>query len=423
MPSKARMAAIKLTVVALATCVSLVFAELVLRIFPSLIGVSILAHMEPGIRGEIAARLGLPTLESAIQISTDARSDKGPPFRLPGGNSLTVTYADKVDLALGAIELVQVDRNGLCNEQQKAITAKADILMSGDSFTFCTAVKMEDTAASRLQDIARASVYNLGVRGVGPNEYLEMLKLYAPTFKPKIAIMNIFEGNDLRGMVDNIKFHTGKGGLPKRHTPLREPNKQPARSYALQVIKAGFSIARSQLHKVGLRSKTDPEKVGHNFKYKAMLNGKPFEMNVNDEDQDEVRYAIMLAEKKVDLDVFAPAMKDFVDWAKEKEIIPVVAYIPSMYTVYQQTVEFQDANVGKLVQAFSAAQRAWFSKNAKALNYKYVDLTPQFQAAGSDGHLTHFPSNVHLTPFGHEVVAKGIFDLIKDDVANLKKPN
>jgi len=407
-----RVLVIQFTIIFLATLVSLVAVELFLRAFPSVISVSILAQMEPGIRARIAGQIGLPTVESSIQIPTEMRSDKGPVFLLPGPDSLTITRADKADLALGAIELVQVDKNGLCNDPQKANLAKADILVSGDSFTFCTAVKPEETAASRLQELSHATVYNLGVRGVGPDEYLEMLKLYAPIYKPKIAVMNIYEGNDLRGTADNIKFHEGRQkDLPKRHKLLKEEKPRRIQSYAWELIRGGAKLAK---HKY----KSATGKVGFNFRYTATLNGRPFKMNINNQDQDEVRYAIMLQQKKIDLNVFNPTMTRFANWARENSIVPVVIYIPSMYSAYQPTVRFQDEEVGRAVQAFSAAQRAWFAENARALNYKFADLTPQFQAAGSAGRLTHFPSNVHLTPTGHAIVAQGTLDLIRKDVAH-----
>src|SRR5436190_8553483 len=112
MLSSGRMLAIQLTVIFVATLVSFGAAELFLRAFPSVISLNILVQMEPGIRAKIAQQIGLPTLESANQITTEMRSDHGPVFRWPGANSLTVTYADKADLAVGAVELVQVDKNG-----------------------------------------------------------------------------------------------------------------------------------------------------------------------------------------------------------------------------------------------------------------------------------------------------------------------
>jgi hypothetical protein len=60
------------------------------------------------------------------------------------------------------------------------------------------------------------------------------------------------------------------------------------------------------------------------------------------------------------------------------------------------------------VNKFSADQRAWFEKFTASLGIPFVDLTPHFQKAATQGELTHFPGNVHLTPAGHRIVAENI---------------
>jgi|GEM_PF-4786560 len=232
-----RLLAMKALIVGLTLVVGFSLAEVVLRTFPSLIGLGILTRMEPSMRSEIAGRLGLPTLEAAIRITPDMRTDGGPTIVLPGANSLTHMYADKADLDQGAIEMVQVDENGLCNAPGKAAT-KSDILVAGDSFTFCTAVTANDTATHKLEELSGRSAYNLGIRGTGPHEYLEMLKRYAPQFSPRIAVMNIYEGNDLRDVLIYDRFKKSGGRSEKdRETP------EPAWSYAAQVFKAGVGLA------------------------------------------------------------------------------------------------------------------------------------------------------------------------------------
>jgi len=61
----------------------------------------------------------------------------------------------------------------------------------------------------------------------------------------------------------------------------------------------------------------------------------------------------------------------------------------------------------------SAAQRKWFADNASIIGYNYVDMTPYFQEAAAKGVITHFPSNVHLTAQGQEVVAVHVWDMLR----------
>ena len=93
-----RLLAVKCLIVALTLIVGFGLVEAVLRSFPSLIGISLLTRMEPTMRSEIAGRLGLPTMEAAIRLTPDMRTDRGPTILLPAANSLTHMFADKADL-------------------------------------------------------------------------------------------------------------------------------------------------------------------------------------------------------------------------------------------------------------------------------------------------------------------------------------
>ncbi len=395
-----RLLAIKGLTVVLTLLIGLGFVEVALRAFPDLVGLAILARMQPPVRTEIATRLGLPTLETAIRISPEMRTDHGPTIVLPGANSWTYLYGDRVDLDQGAVELVQVDENGLCNDPTAA-QRKADILVAGDSFTFCTAVTADNTATHKLEELSGRSVYNLGIRGVGPDEYLEMIKRYAPRFKPSIVVMNIYEGNDLRDVIIKKRFVEGGG--------KKDDDQEwhlPTWSYAAQFLEAGVGLVVRYVEQNFLGEE-------HNFRYSAPVGDRIMAMNITNKDQGEVDKAMDLRDGKIKVDLFAAPISAFVQWAKSQGISPVVTYIPSMYTVYEGKVKFEDPDVGSAVQAFSAAQRQWFAANAAGIGYTYVDLTPFFQQAAASGVLTHFPSNVHLTAKGQEVVALHTWEAIK----------
>ena len=400
---RARLLALKLITIAISLMVALGLMETALRIDPGLIGIAALSRFESHMRGEIAARLGLPTMETVIRITPDMRTDGGQPILLPGANSLTVTFADAADLALGAVQNVQVDQNGFCNDQTEAIESRADILVAGDSFTYCTAVTAADTASHRLQELSGLRTYNLGIRGTGPYEYLEMLKRHAPAFHPRVAVMNIYEGNDLRDVIRSKLYMTTKKS--RRHDDY---GGQPAWSYAVQFIKANAELLVKKA-KLLLFERGD-----HNFRYSAMAGGQRIAMNVTNGDQDEVDNALQLQDGKVSLDEFAEPLSAFIQWANSSGIRPIVTYIPSMYTAYGETVEFEDSEVGAAVQGMSAAQRQWFAAHTAALKVPFIDITPAFQRAAAAGTVTHFPANVHLTPHGQEIVAEGLLSLLRE---------
>ncbi|MEQ1523663.1 MAG: hypothetical protein ABL936_20545, partial [Aestuariivirga sp.] len=330
------------------------------------------------------------------------RTDGGPVFRIPAPDSLTVVPADKVDKRLGAVEIVQVDHNGLCNLPERAKESKADVFVAGDSFVFCTAVTVTNTASYFLQEMSGLRVYNIGIGGNGPYEYVEMMKHLGPTFHPQVIVMTIYEGNDLRDAIRSKHFIDSKEDLRKK-----EKTTTPALSYAAEFIGANVELV-SKL----VRYSRGGKEV-YNFRYSATVSNKTMPFNVTNEDQDEVVHAMKLQSGEIDFDAFEPPFNEFVRWSNSNGITPVVAYIPSMYTAYAATVQFEDPMVQTAVQQFSTAQRLWFARHAAILGCRYLDITPAFQAAATS-ELTHFPANLHLTPKGHEVVAKALLSLVKE---------
>ncbi len=392
LPLRFRPPVFKTISIAFALLLSFVLFELVLRGFPILIGVERLARFEPPLRGEIAHRLGLRSEAAMQEITTEMRTDRGPAYHLPRPNSSWITPADNVDLALGAVEKMHMDESGFCNAPEKVKKTVADVVVVGDSFIFCTGVEPIHTAIPMLERMSGLVAYNLGAGGVGPYEYVDILKRYATDLRPRIAILNIYEGNDLRDVIKNKTFIEG---LRKK-----KKAKAPAWSYAAQFINATIRVYRG-IGKYGSASK-------YNFRYSAVVAGEKIPMNVTNSGLDEVAHAMKLRNGEADLDWFAVPIKEYVRWANARNIVPVVTYTPSMYTAYMDTVEFEDGRVGAAVREFSSAQRQWFSEHATPLGFQFLDLTFSFQDAARNGELTHFPANTHLTPKGHEVVARAI---------------
>lgn len=389
-------------VVVVALVVALGLVEIVLRSFPGLIGMRVLSEMEPSLRERIADRVGLPTRNSMFEVTSDMRTDRGPAFSRPRPNSSLRQYNEKQDIAAGAVQVVRMDENGFCNIPAKAERGKAEVLIVGDSFTFCTSVDPGDTAAAKMEQISGIPVYNIAIGGVGPDIYLELLKKFAPLFKPKIAVMNIYEGNDLRDVLVKTEFM--KSG---RYNRGRRYSGWFAWSYAGQFIMANIRLAIRRAERANVRNQNI------NFRYSASVNGTVVAMNVSNKDWDEVTHATAIRDKTISFDEFRESMADFVTWSKENNIVPIVTYIPSMYSVYEGSVKFEDQEVGSVVQAFSSAQRKWFATEATKIGYHFRDLTPTFQQVAGQGILTHFPGNVHLTPHGHEIVARQVLELIQ----------
>jgi hypothetical protein len=377
---------------AVALVIVLLLLESVLRLAPSLIPVAVLHRFTPSLRQEVAERLDLPTTRTRPVIPSAERSDGGPDIYLLTPD-LNVTRADREDLALGAIEEIASDPDGFCNLPDQAARRRADVIFIGDSFTWCVGVGPLKSAATAFEDKTGLNALTLGVPGVGPWEYLEIFRRYGAKRQPKVVVLNIYEGNDLR---DIRRFN---GFRATGHERKREAIGGPfAWSYALAFTKAAIEV---QVREFRDRDRDD-------FRYVVRARGGTVAMNVGNADQDELASAYQMQAGEIDPSLYEKPLAAFAELARTEGFRPVLAYIPSAYTAYSSSVRFSDETAGRAVRSMSERQRAWLAANAPRLGLQFIDLVPAFEAAAAAGALTHFPANLHLTPAGHKVLAEAV---------------
>lgn len=387
------------SVIATTVVLCLIAAEITLRLAPSLIGVPLLAHFPAPLRHEIAIRLNLPSLDNNDVIESAQRADHGPPIYHPAPNSAFRRVRDAADIPYGAVETVLMDARGFCNPADKGQRAQADVVFIGDSFTFCTGVEPADTAAHYVEKDGGFSTYNLGVPGVGLHEYVELLRLYGLALKPRVVVMNIYEGNDLRDAARYEEFL--KSGEDRREGENRL-HALLSHSYAVSLLYAAGEWVSED---IGAWFGDDV-----NYRYTGRSEDRVVAMNVANNDKSEVRYAARLKEGTVSIDLWARPLSDFKALADSAGFVPLVVYTPAMHTAYDAT--FEDEHVGALVRNMGEKQRQWLAAKTTELGIAYLDLTEAFQKAAREGPLTHFPANVHLTPFGHRVVSDPLIPII-----------
>lgn len=384
--------------------VGLVIVEAALRVVPSLISVPLLAHFPSPLRHEIAERLNYGSVNNYAVIPTEQRTDKGPPIYHQAPNSTFVSARDPADLKLGAIETTKSDAKGFCNPPEKAERPGVDVVVLGNSFVACTGVDPADTSTNYLEELSRLSTYNMGVGGVGLYEYVELLRHYGLGFKPRVVILNIYEGNDLR---DAVRYQTFLKSGRDRRTSEKEFESALSNSYVLSLIYA----SREWLLRDQIKWLLDGDR-DVNYRYTARSQGTVIPLNVTNQDRGEVRDAKRLIDGEISLDLWTPPLTWFKELSASNGFVGIVSYTPSMHTAYANSAVFEDAKTADAVRTMSHMQRDWLAKKSAELGLVYVDLTPAFQKAVDEGPLTHFPANVHLTPYGHRTSAAAWTDVI-----------
>lgn len=386
-------------VVVLITCVfTLGIAEVALRISPSLIGIALLERFPPSLAREIATELGFSTQANRRLIASADRHDKGPTFFTYAPNQSYFSPVDDADKAAGATDLLTTDALGFCNPPGLAAGGKVDVLVIAGSLPNCAGTTAEQNFNVPLAAITGLSAYNMAVPRVGPHEYLETLRRFGLPLKPRIVLMAISEGNDLRDVHRFAEYLAGRRDDDDSASE-ESPGGILGSSYALSFLKAGFEMAERQLKRLFV----EPD-----FRYSVKAGGARVPMNIANADLSELSYAKRLAEGSVAPDLFAPSMQEFVALGKEHGFVPLVVLVPAAYSAYADSVEYADPDIAGLMRTYSDAQRAWFRDNAAKLGYAYVDATPAMRKAAADGVLLFFPANVHLTAEGHRILAEAV---------------
>ena len=76
-------------------------------------------------------------------------------------------------------------------------TTKVRILLIGDSFAYGMSCAPYFNSYADILLARGYEVYNTGIPGVDPAQYVAIAKKYVPLLKPDLVILNFFEGNDL----------------------------------------------------------------------------------------------------------------------------------------------------------------------------------------------------------------------------------
>ena len=394
--------------------------EVALRVAPgALIPLRWLERFEPGVRDAVARRIGR---NAASETWVLPRDDGSPLLRLFKPHA-EVVY--DVGGSTGRSTHV-MDELGFCNAAgDTASRGQIDLLALGDSFTACIFQAPEDTWPSRLGRRLGISVYDFGLGGTGPYEHLQILRHFGLAKRPRLVVMHLYEGNDLR---DSVRVQAARAvtrgeawtPLPDDVVERLDPRALLAsplgrRSLAWNAAVVGAARALEDV-RFGWRSLAGTAPAPVDFRYDLVFPACTLAMNPQNTDQSEVRDARALRAGQISLDVFDEPLARFAALAREHAFVPVVSYAPSAHTVYAPFVRFAAPELAALLPWFSDAQRRHLAERARALGLVWIDLTPAFQDAARerlDRDLLYDADSLHCTGSGHVLTAERLADAIR----------
>jgi hypothetical protein len=392
--------------------------ELSLRVLPQVIPLTLLQHFQPDLRARIAEARDLPTRNDAIAMDRD---DGGPLLRRY--RPLTeVTWAFRDE---GAVQSIVTDELGFCNPPENSYQRpQIDVIAIGDSFTWCHTVPPAEAWPAVLARLSGDSVYNLGMPSIGLYEYLVILRRFGLARQPRVVVMNVYEGNDLRDAMRYWAYRNGRGEpAAARACEGFVCRALGSRSYVYNLLAASYI---EYLQPRFARRDPPPDAAFEaidtgdlRFYYTLEFDDREVPFNLRNADRDEIALATALAEGELSPQMFDAALQSFVELAAEHDFVPVVTYTPSAHNAYAGYVRFEEPAVAPLLAAMSARLRDYFQASASRLGFYFLDLTGPLQTvideqgAQRSEQLLYYPVSIHFSALGNRRVAEIIAEFLQ----------
>ena len=320
--------------------------------------------------------------------------------------------------------------------RNRAVPAQADIVAIGDSMTYGSGAPRDGAWPQQLAALSGQSVYNMGLGGYGPLQYLHLAGHQAKQFKPKQLLVSFYFGNDFVDaymLPQNLPRWAGWKESGAASAPAPTPAVAPSEAAPKPTKRGGALRDWLSRHSVlyGLLRTTvlAPFAVAEQKKMADKMT--PDErMSWSDPAAPDVKTVFTAQQRTSAQDPSQPHMREGMQTTKrafaalkdeaDKQGIPLrVVLIPTrerIYCAYLKSTnatlppahvklcDLEEANKTELVQAFQAKGIA------------YVDPTAAMEAQVRN-HVQIYPptSDGHPTSLGHKVIAEAV-------LAALKKP-
>ena len=159
-----------------------------------------------------------------------------------------------------------------------------------------------------------------------------------------------------------------------------------------------------------------------NLKYQYVNQQRIINFNLENVDTDEIFYANKIYEMEnpeiyLNNKYFQPFLK-LKEIAKKFKSQMILVYIPSSYNSFGDNVVFNNEKHKILLSNFSRIQRKVLKSICEKLDIKFVDTSNGIVEYNKTNPkvLSHFPVNVHLTSYGHNIVKNIIISYINKNL-------
>ena len=268
--------------------------------------------------------------------------------------------------------------------------APYSIAVIGDSY-----IEFGESDAKTFTELLKAesglSVLNIGRGWYGPYQYLELLRRYALTVKPKYVLFAFFSGNDLNDITEYEAWRAG--GRYYFYRDLDNRN-----------IVSRFTLATTDVVrylKQRIKRVLGYETTGRfdrSFLGLIRIGSKKVPM-VLPRWETEVTTQQLTGIKSI--------LSEFNSICHEHGIVPVLIYIPTATQVYGPLYS-SDSNSHFIARVRSAPDNPSLQAIAglaAELDMDFINLLPVFQEKADEGNLLYYPFDTHWNLEGRRTAA------------------
>jgi hypothetical protein len=379
-------------------------------------------------------RSGPRYIENAETEQTHALQLAGVVRHRPPNQVYELTYVDKPEQARSypnpppgypPIPLrLTTDANGFRN---LSVLPQYDMLAVGDSFVAGSNISDDQTWSALLAKATNQTIYNLGVGGSGPPNYMSNYAAFGLRLKPRIALFMIYEGNDFKE--DVVLAEPSKPTLPQRIAKHFEE------AFDSSPVTRGLDRASKDLFEKLGSTRPLPE-------YEKKLSFMPIAVNAGS----STRYYSFDPKRTIYLNYSADEFTKSPEWKATAKILqqiialsrehgtkPVFIYAPSTPHVVMPLVRenipaeqlryFMKFKQKKLPPADELKTQLFNNLDSEqkvvldfctAQGIDCVALTEALQRETANGVQTYFTYDQHWTPDGQRIAAEAIERFLRE---------
>ena len=340
----------------------------------------------------------------------------------PLNNITYENYRSEHYSALYGIEIPPVhfewitDKNGFRNGHTRDYS---DIVIIGDSYVEWGNTEA-DTFVKRLESkLPGLTTTNLGKSGYGAAQYFEVLRRYGLKYRPKIALMAFFEGNDVQ---DTKAYFTWKEGQTENlpDFPYRMAQLSFLQRYWL-AMKTQATFIRDAINywqQLALLKIAQRQGYAHDVHPDLAL------LNLGDGVTHKIKFVETLDTRS------SKEMLASKEWQQLKAVLAnaqeicekngisfVVMYFPAAAHIYAQySTEQSGQNWLRIrdqqIKAKNNTEDA-MKHLAQELDIQLLNISPVLEEAARRGKLLYYPLDPHWNPLGTEIAASFVAESLK----------